>query len=371
MARHAAPDIRHDPDRPGRIEIEADDGNAVEYRASSVGGCARALVCAGLGYEPAPTPEWMQEKFDEGHELEPVVVEWLKEGRAFSQRGSTETVAFAEVGGEQQAQTLRIGSVEDADGREWTVNVVAHSDAMGDVIDGNQYPVDIEIKCVGDDLWGDFRRNGVAGLHAYAWQVSARMHAHGLPVAFVVCRKKGSLSAGNLEIVDVLVEIVTEAPIPLRDFKRRLLKIEDWLATALATGELPACDVKQYPCPFWYQHDDQADETRTRIEDDLLKGQLAAYLDASARAKEAEDDKKRLMEGVKAWMEANGMAVDGARYDCDGLKVTYVASFVPSRVTEERTDRYVRISGRKTGTAKKAGSKKAGRTRSTEKESNN
>ena len=342
MARRKAPDVRHDADRSNRIVTV--DERLIEYRASAVGGCSRALVCAGLGYEGHQPPDWMQEKFDEGHTLEPVVVGWLKEGRAFNTRGGG-TESFHDVGREQEPHDLQVGVVEQ-DGVDYTVVVRAHSDAMGKI---GGFEVDIEIKCVGDDLWGDFRSKGLAGLHHYAWQVSARMHAHGLPVAFVVARKKGSLSKGDLEIVDVLVEIVTEPPIPMRDFKRRLLKVENAIGDAEADAELPPCDIRQYPCLYWYLHDDTENETRTRVDDALLAGQVAAYKAAAAEEADAKKRKDLFMAGIKAWMDANGMGVDGARYEVGDFKVTYVASFVPSRVTEERTDRYVRVTAKRKG----------------------
>jgi hypothetical protein len=71
--------IRTDQDRPS---VQYDDGaDAWWIRASALGGCIRSLVATGRGVEPQPVPEWMQEKYNEGHDAEPVIEKLAMEKR--------------------------------------------------------------------------------------------------------------------------------------------------------------------------------------------------------------------------------------------------------------------------------------------------
>lgn len=361
----------HDPDRPNRMMLpfeRNDDGGLAEdvagivsYRASAVGGCSRALVCAGLDYTPEPPPDWLQERFDEGHTLEPLVLDILRTGRSLKllRHPDSDMVSVrVDDDSEQTSHRLDVGTV-DIDGEPWKVTVMAHSDAMGlvrlswDTPESEAWTaVDIEVKCFRDDLWAKFVTGGVAAMPDYAWQASARMHAHGLPILFVVARKKGSLRAGDgdLEIVDMACELVTTPLVPLKDFKKRLLKIE----SRIGDQELPACDLRQYPCPYYYAHDDDAEQSRIRVDDELLAGQIKAYNEAAARAAAAEADKKRLMDGIRAWLEVNGMAVDGAKVTVksadktvDGTKVSWVAYWREEKVVPAGLVAYPKVTAKK------------------------
>ena len=71
--------IRTDQDRPS---VQYDDGaDAWWIRASALGGCIRSLVATGRGVEPQPVPDWMQEKYNEGHDAEPVIEKLAMEQR--------------------------------------------------------------------------------------------------------------------------------------------------------------------------------------------------------------------------------------------------------------------------------------------------
>ena len=58
-------------DRPGAYR----EGGVAIYRASSVGLCEVALIALRMGVQPSVPPDWLQEKFDEGHEWEGHIVE--------------------------------------------------------------------------------------------------------------------------------------------------------------------------------------------------------------------------------------------------------------------------------------------------------
>lgn len=48
------------------------------YRASALGYSLCHLVCGELGYQPIAPPDYMQAIFDEGHRLEPIVIDKLR-----------------------------------------------------------------------------------------------------------------------------------------------------------------------------------------------------------------------------------------------------------------------------------------------------
>src|ERR1700676_396302 len=57
------------------------------YRAPGLGGCNNALIAARMGIEGSRPPAWMQQRFDVGKDLEPIILNNLHERYGFNLYG--------------------------------------------------------------------------------------------------------------------------------------------------------------------------------------------------------------------------------------------------------------------------------------------
>lgn len=139
------------------------EGDTLIIRASAIGtSCLWELVAAGQGYDPYPLPDVLVRAFREGHELEPVVVERLK-------------------------QEHRYQFVSHQMEGNWLV-------APGIIIryhpDGLLRDAVVEIKALGNELWQKAVRSSVGKtIDEYPWQASVMMHDTGLPLIWVAYNK--------------------------------------------------------------------------------------------------------------------------------------------------------------------------------------
>lgn len=286
--------------RPPRY-IEEDDGTGEEvvvYRASGLGGCVRALVAGASGYSPSPHPVWFQEILEEGNKYEDEIL----------RRWEEET--GAKVVDRQLQVELEVGEIE---GRR--VVVRGHLDGRSTV------PVDAKKIRIGQ--WASFLNQRVEYVASWVWQIAAYMYA--------LEAEEFALVAGCLDgekIVEVHTELVTNPPIPLRAIKAKIAKVEALIATEDVTV---ACGPRQYPCQYYYLHDvDDVEEPPQRIEDALMVEYAVKFrsvqqtMDSYTRAmKELDREKKRISEGMRGWLEANGMR-DLERLEIGGVEVKRV-----------------------------------------------
>lgn len=233
------------------------------YRASELGGCVKALTAKRMGYEPIPYPESLTTIFAEGNLHEEAVVRSLVDG------GN-------KVWNQQLEVNLPITS---------SVVVQGHIDGL--VNDDNADWL-LEIKSMSSDRFKEYKRLGWATpglIQKYKWQVSAYMIATSLPLMFVVKDR----NAGTILSDKVMTPFYSEVEI-----RARVLGIE-----ALSRVGLPAeCDVRIWPCPVSYLHDDEV-EVMEDAEIDLLARQ---YKDAKAKENVAKEmvgvNYKALMKGL-------------------------------------------------------------------------
>lgn len=245
------------------------EGETVIYRASSVGHvCIAQLVAARLGYVPVPPPAFLQERFDEGTDAEPVVLARMAD-------------EGWEISGEQAEYHLEIAA---------GVKVRMHLDAIGvDPMLGGKCVV--EVKAFGPDYWDQFTKHGLKSFEGYAWQTSIQMHATGLPLAFVVVRKpdraKGeAMDRSLLSTAEIVVERAEEPLIPLGHIKAKVMKAEMYARKS----ELPPCAGDKFPCSFPYLHEGTTE--RDEVEDRLLDA-AADYLEECRMNKSAWEEKEK------------------------------------------------------------------------------
>lgn len=236
------------------------------YRASSLGYSLCQLVCGHLGYEPAGAPEWLQEKFDEGHRLEPLAIEKF-------------------------ALAFQYGEFIDSAQMEINLEVIPDIATVQGHLDGILHFQDrpgkvLEIKTMNDKTWQQVVRQGFeAGgiLEKYKWQISAYMLGTGLGALMVFWNKS----------TEELFPLEVDAPFySISDIANKLEEAEAYIEE----GDIPA-GCTDYPCPYYYLHEEKDAKTIADA-DDELEAVLSAWYEADKRAKIYEGEKKVLREQI-------------------------------------------------------------------------
>jgi hypothetical protein len=298
--------------RPARYEEpDSRGGVRVVYRASALGHCANELAQMREGMTGEPPPTWMLQRYEQGHDLEPVIFAHLdptqpwvnvdiplvplpKNGRDGNQYAVTVELEYS-----QDEMLLEI----DATGG---VFVRGHIDGAGlvssigpaGIMTGQ--PAVIEVKALGPSYWSAFKKNGLAGLpETYAWQLSCYMLDSGRP-ALLVCGKKNEAMD---DIEELLVEWIPTPPKSMAAIQARIMMIE--------RGLVKACKKAHYPCSmYWVPGNLCNRETREEIEEtrvaevavEISKGTTAILVDkmkAWETAKSAERGCRKLLDDAE------------------------------------------------------------------------
>lgn len=254
-------------------------------RASSFGGCIRAIVAEELGYVPLDPPPRMRAIFDAGNDSEIKALEVLAQ-KGWKITGQQDEVEFAGITGH-------------IDGWDADTRAV------------------IEIKSMGKEPYARWLDEGfeMGGLmERYKWQTSIYMHALGAGLVLVGYSRADE----DVHIRTRTLPFHTEAAI-----RARVAEIERWVDL----GELPGCEGKpdNYACPFLHLH---VPEERDR--DELVEGlgeQYRALSDSKGRVEQQIKDVRKLLE------EAMG---DRETVDCPNVKVTRYKQMGPVGVDRDQ-----------------------------------
>lgn len=253
--------VNLDPDRPN--VWRRPDGRW-SYRASALGHCETSLLAARLEFDKMQPPAHMQRIFDEGKDRESEILAKVSELEGWRISGSQTGMDPIEIGSSAMIE----GSCDGLGTHEF----------FG--------PAVVEAKKLGEGYWADWHRDHwAAPLFArYAWQVSCYIVGFNLPVLFVVMNKVSG---------EIHTTLVSEPLVPLAKLRLKVLTVEG----RAARGDTPLCAKKdqEYPCPYWYLHEDEEDRT------DLDDGQIAElvaladeYTTVAEQAKTAEARKKAI-----------------------------------------------------------------------------
>lgn len=210
------------------------------YRASSLGMCERRLVAHRRGMEGQPTPEWLQRRFDEGHEFEEQILARYDED-------------YAGTDGFDSGEHFRV-MVE--------IPVGKHAMIRGgtDRVHGS-YVVDA--KFMRPDGARQLER-GMTEHPEYLWQQAA--YAHGLILAghdittvrLAIGEKEYDPETRDAIAIDRMryFEVGVNALPTLAQLKARVMKME---AAARKDYDVwPDCPPRfDYPCPFDWLHDER------------------------------------------------------------------------------------------------------------------
>lgn len=282
-------------DRPARYVEEVEGGSRVIYRASSLGHCPTMLGLLRDGVTPMPAPGFMQEKFAEGHLLEPVVV-----GMIDMNVDTSDGVAVKDRDGNQYA--IRWDHSYDQDEVEYEVLdgilVRGHTDgagyvsAIGPTVGLVGEGAVIEIKCFGEAYWKKFQREGLAGFPDYQWQLSVYMLDSGRPALFVVGRK----STDGARIEELLVEWIEAPPVSRTKIMKKLYDIEN-------NPTPDGCAVRKFPCGMFHVpgtacSGDKSDDGEGESKAQLPALEAPTLVGLRANVKFREDQAKAAYEGI-------------------------------------------------------------------------
>lgn len=246
-----------------RPAVYVRNDGVVVYRASALGKCIKALVAARLGYPPMSPPENFANRFRDGHLHEPQILERLTEEHDIEVTGFQEVVELVV----REGVIIR-GSI---DGKG------VHPAHDLSVIDAKALSqASFESWC--RDQWGSWE--------SYAWQQSAYAYAmrdqspiKGRPLPIIMAVKNKNTGA-------LQVDVFPEPPVPLSKIKAKVLMVE----RIAASGELPDCDKNDYPCPYWFLHDEKEVDLATFddvVEDPMVDMLATEYAAAQAEEREA------------------------------------------------------------------------------------
>lgn len=292
-------------------------------RASSFGGCIGALVRSAQGSTAAPPPAAMQKRFAEGNKAEPIIVaELARRGYALEGTGEPQLELELDVAGKVKIRCHPDGIINRSEC------------AYGEAIAWGELRASevLEIKALRPSFPHDFR--------PYMWQMSIEMACTGLAGLWVYGEKdeEGELvledTAGDHPQKTPKLKLVEqpEPPHSLLDIKRRALEIY----RAVANGDIPECDFKQYPCGFYREEDtachwspEKKAEERAKIEElPVPESTITEFQVAKSVATQSAEDLKEITERLK------GMVKDrpGGKYRAGPLTF----SKIPGRVTLDR-----------------------------------
>lgn len=308
--------------------VSVDENGVVSYRASALGGdCTRALVYGRLGYDERPWPKDMQDRADEGHAHEELVLaKMAAEGWTIWDR-QLEVVLM--VSG-------KIRVVGHIDGKG-----IDNVRLSGSYVEMSSKPHIVEVKSQSKDQWNDFEARGWDSGYFphYKWQVSCYMLATGLPLVMV--RKNRNDGRIKMEWVD-------EPFYDLRDIRSRVLSVEVLAADGIGPDECGPGRI--YPCPFFYMpgHDGPIATTSSRsgkvpVERRVVAGEEAREIEHLARryelARQNEASARMAKDESRKALEIAGEGTSGLDLDT-GTRVTFWSQRAgPRRLSKEMEER--------------------------------
>lgn len=310
-------------DRPA-VYREGDDWI---IRASALGGCMRSLVAAGRDVEPQMTPEWLQAKFDQGHDGEREVAGWYLKNHAPD--GST----FMEPG-EFSDQWLKNFTYEnDQWAFDWRVApgiiIRGHFDdiLMVPTDDGGFDFIGVEYKLLAPSTYA--KATGSAHLDVipqYPWQMGAYMAVTGWPFDWVCMEKdedgKPLLTEGHQHVVRLNADY---PPISRQQLIDRAVEVIDWIENK-DYGEYPACpDPLPYPCSYFILHDEVEIPELEGVDAELMRGVLGHI----TAAKKNIEDMKHVIEESNAIIKRT--LGDRKTVMLDGTRITWVHTETPEK----------------------------------------
>jgi hypothetical protein len=266
-----------------------------------------------------PTPDWLQIRFDEGHEWEDRILKRMEDDQSVS-LGLAQHQTILEVG----KQAAVRGSID------------AYDD-LGTVVDA---------KFLGPDLFDKLKKDGIQAFPHYWWQQG--VYAHGMRAEGYkvdnICLAMGlkDIEGGkdDRQVVGIkemhyLWVDVSDLP-TVAQIKARVMGLEK--LAAKPADEWPDCPVPfQYPCAFDWLHEER--DVAIEVTDQTMAEKLELARRYTELAKQHDVDAKQLKADAKVLVEEVLAAEDltpdaGHKLRAGDLEVQWVYSKTEAKVIE-------------------------------------
>lgn len=320
----------------GIVNWDAERGLWV-YRASALGGCETAMAAARAGMTAEAYPESFQKKFAEGHRNEALILEKFLEAQPAFENvpltaytpGEKDLLSFGPVVGDQVRCEVPVG--DKAIIRGHADGIVHHGPHSFFVFEGKAFAKSLwkewedsdgDVLTLGDGLWEKYR-----------WQLSTMMLGFGLPAVFVVGEKDEAGVVGQVKYRWIDMPFAT-----LGQLKARVARVEN----SAARGENLSCARKDYPCPFFYIHEQAADDV-ARIVDVELEELLASRAEFKRVGEVAGRELKAVNEMIAKGLEQHGRKAPGMKTRVGAWQVTWREDTVKEHVRKASTRAFLDV----------------------------
>lgn len=296
-------------------------------------------------------PDSLQPAMEAGKRNEPVILAMLKEQRPNLRSATYPELAemkdrgvIAGYNAEMQQVQVRVEVGKEA-------VVCSHLDDVvvaGDPVWAGGWAFPVEAKAFGDDYWQQFLKGGLAAFPGYMWQVSAQMHGFRLPkyadnrpqcLLFVVGHKDKELDG---LVTEIKVEEIKEPPIPLAEFKAKVLKADRYAKA----DDIPDCTDPTWPCPYYdYPFHPDAPEKDT-LDDAVFAILCREFFDLSGESKKVKDKRDVVRGEIDKYMAEHGIERGkGWKVQGDGFvaEFEWVEKEMPERTMKATTMSYPQV----------------------------
>lgn len=297
-------DVRDEETRDNASVWWDEQGERWVYRASGLGNCIGALVRMRMGVDGEEAPAWMQQRWDEGRDLEDEIIAWVQ--------AETPWVVLTEDELRDRGLTVdTLGQPELEVKIPGGMVVKCHPDGVVRHRETGELAA-LEVKALSPDYAKTVRRSLPS---FYAWQTSveiAGLKKLGVTqVVFVSAEKevaaddtdRDTVTLGNVEWH------LLDPTYGTADIIKRVREVE-----RLANdGDVPFCEFRQYPCAFWNDHDPDDPLWKEVVEevdpeDELeLHIALQEYEAMKQGEKECAEDKKRAAKVIAKFADDRGV----------------------------------------------------------------
>lgn len=317
----------------------------VIYRASGTGNCIKGLVASRLGVTPEAHPDWLLEKFDQGNRAEPIILKRFTDETGWKLLDPHDATSYKDLGGmvcreahdNQFTLEIPVGS---------KVLIRCHLDGIGycyaDQVgeDGGSRVGEtrvVEVKAFAQSTWDKYVRQGIMAFPYYSTQLAIQMYGTGLGAVFIV-----ALKDEDGELTDQWkIDYFDEPPVNMGAIKAKVAKVEGYVAR----GEMPGCDWNQYPCQYYFLHDEpevsEPTELGSGVESDMFDTACQEYVKGQALEKEGKALKKKFGDIIKKWFDDAGKK--GEKVETGRYRVTDVVMHKDEYVMPAYEMRYPKI----------------------------
>lgn len=303
------------------------DGEGVaHYRASALSACQNALLMARLEYQGTAAPEWMQERFDQGHVFEPMILNRVASygNVIYAQQDTTEMQCGpgAVVSGHIDG-LMRGDDVGDEDGKytAFLTHYNGFPTTQRMEIPGGFAVIDA--KAFATSTWERWKSQAWEAFPYYAWQqVIYGLSVEAAGVIMAVYHKTDDEVAGGEATCDGELRIeywdLDKIGVTKVDIIKKVLQVERLAKEGPEAIFRDECSVRMFPCPFWSWHpeDDKRKLATEGMDVEVLATLAEARIDADRRVKQASADKDAIDDqiravtgGVEARLEAGGYPI--------------------------------------------------------------